>query len=52
MGTKFKDKITGFIAEFEYPVDIETTSANPAYEEVLVEEPIVKRKYTTSTIKE
>ena len=55
MGTKFKDKITGFIAEFEYPVDIETTRANPAYEEVLEEElvtPVVKRKYTTSTTKE
>jgi hypothetical protein len=53
MGTKFKDKITGFIAEFEYPVDIETTRANPAYEEVFLEDPVVaetpvKRKYTTS----
>jgi hypothetical protein len=52
MGVKFKDKITGFIAEFEYPVDIETTRANPAYEEVFskvkeIIEPI-KRKYTTS----
>jgi hypothetical protein len=51
MGTKFKDKITGFIAEFEYPVDIETTRANPAYEEVFevkeIIEPI-KRKNTTA----
>ena len=56
MGTKFKDKITGFIAEFEYPVDIETTRSNPAYEEVFDEDVVpkvvieqsVKRKYTTS----
>jgi hypothetical protein len=51
MGIKFKDKITGFIAEFEYPVDIETTRANPAYEEVFAVKEIiepVKRKYTTS----
>jgi hypothetical protein len=56
MGVKFKDKITGFIAEFKYPVDIETTRANPAYDEVfdtVIEEviiaPVVKRKYTSSS---
>ena len=48
MGTKFKDKITGFIAEFEYPVDIETTRSNPAYEEVFNEDVC---DYTTSEIK-
>lgn len=52
MGVKFKDKNTGFIAEFEYEVDIETTRKHPDYEEIVenkVEETVApKRKYTTS----
>lgn len=49
MGVKFKEKNTGFIVEFEYAVDIETTRTHPDYEEikeeVKEEEPVVvKRK--------
>lgn len=41
MGVKFKEKTTGFIVEFEFEVDIETTRTHPDYEE-LKEEPKVK----------
>ena len=56
MGVKFQEKNTGFIVEFEYAVDIETTRTHPDYielidsnktkeEEVLVITPaVVKRK--------
>jgi hypothetical protein len=56
---KFKCKLSGCIVEFLYPVDIETTLANPAYEvvedvveneTVVVEKktsPLAKKLYTT-----
>lgn len=39
---KFKCKASGCIVEFVYPVDIETTLANPAYE--VVEETVEQAK--------
>ena len=57
---KFKCKLSGCIVEFLYPVDIETTLANPAYEmipnEIIKDEievvekktsPLAKKLYTT-----
>lgn len=51
MGIKFKEKNTGFIVEFEYIVDIETTRTHPDYielqdseEEEVKEEPILVAK--------
>ena len=35
MGVKFKEKNTGFIVEFEYAVDIETTRTHPDYIELV-----------------
>ena len=36
---KFKCIASGNIIQFQHEVDIVTTRANPAYEEVIVEEP-------------
>ena len=41
---KFKCKLSGFVVEFIYPVDIESTRENPAYEEVIEEEEVTEVK--------
>lgn len=48
---KFKCKLSGCIVEFTYPVDIETTLANPAYDVVAEEETIVVEKKTSPLTK-
>jgi hypothetical protein len=51
---KFKCKLSGCIVEFFYPVDIETTLANPAYEvveDVVEKETIVVEKKTSPLAK-
>ena len=49
MGVKFKEKNTGFIVEFEYDVDIETTRTHPDYEEIMEE--VVKKEPVIATSK-
>ena len=54
---KFKCIATGTVIQFEHPVDIETTRANPAYEELKdglqtkekqdTEEKVTKKKKVT-----
>jgi len=48
---KFKCIASGNIIQFQHEVDIVTTRANPAYEEVIVEEPKQQETVKVSTKK-
>ena len=45
---KFKCIASGNIIQFQHEVDIVTTRANPAYEEVIVEDQPTQQKETVS----